>query len=88
VSICASLYDQAYLQVKEETELPGQLISEPLTGCLVDINKGVTVCEHLCELCQDCTIQLWIVGRLYVSRIVWVIEEELSKAWDLLRAWH
>jgi hypothetical protein len=58
VSIYASFYDQAHLWVEEEAELPGQLISELLTGCLVDMNKGVTVCKHLYKLCQDCTIQL------------------------------
>ena len=84
--ISTTLYNQAYLQVKEEAELLRQLIREPLTGRLVDVNKGVTVYKHLCKLGQDRTIKLQVTGRLYVSHVVWVIEEQLSKARDLLRA--
>jgi hypothetical protein len=58
VSISATLYDQVYLQVKEEAELLRQLICKPLTGCLVDVNKGVIVYKHLYELGQDRTIKL------------------------------
>ena len=85
-SIGATLYDQAHLRVEEEAELLRQLIREPLTGCLVDVNKGVTVCKHLYKLGQDRTIKLRVAGYLYVSHVVRVVEEQLSKARDLLRA--
>ncbi len=67
-----------HLQVEKDLERAG-LGCQLLTGSLIDLYKGIMFHKYLVKAIEDYWVKLWTVLEPYISCVVQIVEEELSK---------